>query len=155
MNLLWLIPLVAIILFLIYNLIVAAILYQNAPSAALPSASATKLVEGMDSNAPKPALRVMYFYAKWCGNCKDFKSTYDRLVANAAVSFPSTQFDAYDIDDAANSELVTRYSITGVPHIQFISDNDESWYQGDRSYSVLSGAIHKKEQAAIARLTAK
>jgi thiol-disulfide isomerase/thioredoxin len=148
MHLLWIVPLVIILVFLCYRLAILVI------HARYGEQDAT--IEGLvNGGADKPSVRVMYFYAKWCKFCQDFKPVFEKLRGKADVSFPASSLEAYDVDDAANAELVKTYGVSSLPDIRFITDAGEERYRGERNEVSLSMAIHDAETAALAALAKK
>lgn len=148
MHLLWIVPLVIILVFLCYRLAILVI------HARYGEQDAT--IEGLvNGGADKPSVRVMYFYAKWCKFCQDFKPVFEKLREKADVSFPASSLEAYDVDDAANAELVKTYGVSSLPDIRFITDAGEERYRGERNEVSLSMAIHDAETAALAALAKK
>ena len=145
MHLLWIVPLVLLLVFLCYRLVIVVITAHSSPKTGVDT------VEGLE-DGPKPSLRVVYFYAKWCKFCQDFKPVFEKLVAKADVSFPESSLESYDVDDAANAEIVKTYGVSSLPDIRFITDFGEDRYKGERNEVSMSMAIHDAETAAVAAL---
>lgn len=58
-------------------------------------------------------LRVIYFTASWCGPCKVFGPTVDRVISQTS----NIEYQKVDVD--ASHDTVQRYSISSVPTLVF------------------------------------
>jgi len=79
-------------------------------------------------SSDKPSM--IFFYAPWCGHCKNTKPEFEKLMQMAKGR-------AHMIDCDANQEIAQKYGIQGFPTIRFyprgpINGNPRE-YSGDRS----------------------
>jgi len=150
LHLLWIIPLVFILVYVCYRVIIN-IIRSNSVSASSDSKN-NKKVEGYEGSTTSTPLTVLYFYATWCGHCKSFKPIYEKLVSQQAVSFPLTTFKSYDVDDAANADIVAQYGVNSLPDIRFVTATGDSKYgqnsTEERTLVSLTTNIHAAEQKA-------
>jgi thioredoxin len=56
-------------------------------------------------------LRVLYFTASWCGPCKIFGPTVDRVMSQ----YSNVGYQKIDVDASAN--LIQSYNVSSVPTI--------------------------------------
>jgi thiol-disulfide isomerase/thioredoxin len=71
-----------------------------------------------------PMAKLQYFYMEECGYCKEFKPTWDEIVAEVAAKPTLYNFttEKYDIQDGgAGKALADTLKVTGVPTISFVS----------------------------------
>jgi protein disulfide-isomerase A6 len=78
--------------------------------------------------ASSTPLTVIYFYATWCGHCKDFKPIYETLVSQQSNSFPLTTFRSYDVDAPENATIVAQYGVNSLPDIRFVTAAGDTKY---------------------------
>lgn len=62
-------------------------------------------------------LKVMDFFAKWCGSCKIIEPIFDEVT----LELKEVDFLKVDIDD--NYELAAKYGIKAIPTIIFERDD--------------------------------
>jgi len=67
-------------------------------------------------------MRILYFTAEWCGPCKTFKPIVQQVMSETGAN---VQFVNVDQDKNTPS----KYSVTSVPTIMFINDNDIVMYR--------------------------
>ena len=70
---------------------------------------------------------LLLFYAEWCGYCRKFKPTWDKL--KKLIS--SDKLNMIKID--SDNKLVKQFKIDGYPTIMLIDDDNMIKYNGDRS----------------------
>ncbi len=93
----------------------------------------TKLASSHGASASAPIARasggkpkVIEFSAVWCGPCKRFKPTFDKVSAQYASQ---VTFQSVDIDDPAKEDLVNRYNVNSVPTCVFLRGNGSTMDQ--------------------------
>jgi protein disulfide-isomerase-like protein len=79
-------------------------------------------------SSDKPAM--IFFYAPWCGHCKNAKPEFEKLMKMAKGK-------AYMIDCDANQEIAQKYDIKGFPTIRYYprgpKNGNPREYQGNRT----------------------
>ena len=79
-------------------------------------------------SSDKPCM--IFFYAPWCGHCKNAKPEFQKVMQNAKGK-------AYMIDCDAHQEIAQKYSIRGFPTIRYYPKGPKNGnpreYQGNRT----------------------
>lgn len=83
------------------------------------------------SNNNKPGLLLIH--AEWCGHCKRFKPTFNKIASQLGKDFPCMSIEDSDMTDTLKSSL----QFGGYPTIKFFDQRGKiiSDYNGDRSES--------------------
>jgi thioredoxin 1 len=63
--------------------------------------------------------KVIKFYANWCGPCKIYNKTWDKVVAKLG---DKVEFVEVDIEE--NAEMSIEYKVRGIPLTVIIKDNE-------------------------------
>lgn len=63
-------------------------------------------------------LKLIDFYASWCGQCRKLMPIIDEIANNYNI-----EIEKVNIDD--NMELAQQYNVSGLPCIIFVRDEDE------------------------------
>ena len=66
-------------------------------------------------------MKVLKFSASWCGPCRAYKPTFDKV--SKMDEFADIQFEDLDVDE--NEELAAKYGVRGVPATIFVNNKDE------------------------------
>ena len=66
-------------------------------------------------------MKVLKFSASWCGPCRAYKPTFDKV--SKMDEFSDIQFEDLDVDE--NEELAAKYGVRGVPATIFVNNKDE------------------------------
>eukprot|EP00873_Tetraselmis_striata_P027056 jgi/Tetstr1/447320/TSEL_034757.t1 len=73
---------------------------------------------------------VEFFYAEWCGHCKKFMPTWEKVAADLSGE---AEFKKINSDDKDVKELMTKYSVKGFPHVQKTVDGETTEFKGSRT----------------------
>ena len=65
--------------------------------------------------------KVLKFSASWCGPCRAYKPTFDKV--SKMDEFGDIEFQELDVDE--NEDLAVKYGIRGVPSTIFINNKGE------------------------------
>ena len=65
--------------------------------------------------------KVLKFSASWCGPCRAYKPTFDKV--SKMDEFGDIEFQDLDVDE--NEDLAVKYGIRGVPSTIFINNKGE------------------------------
>ena len=63
-------------------------------------------------------MKLLDFYATWCGPCKTMMPTIERLSENAPFKVEKVNVDE-------NPDLASQYGIRGIPTLIFVDDSGE------------------------------
>lgn len=65
--------------------------------------------------------KVIKFSGSWCGPCRAYKPTFDKV--SKMDEFSDIEFQELDVDE--NEDLAVKYGIRGVPSTIFINNKGE------------------------------
>jgi thiol-disulfide isomerase/thioredoxin len=86
-------------------------------------------------------VNVILFKAEWCGWCKKFQPTWEKLEKFYSSKY---NFTTYDADK--NTKEVEKYEVDGFPSIKFEYKGKVVPYEGDRSESHLIQVLESFNQ---------
>ena len=66
-------------------------------------------------------MKVIDFFGSWCGPCRAYKPTFEKV--SKMDEFSDIEFQELDVDD--NEELAEEYGIRGVPTTIFLNNKGE------------------------------
>merc|ERR1711910_127461 len=87
---------------------------------------------------------VLYFYAPWCGRCKEFDSVFKKVAKKMMKNNENIVFGS--MDGTGNDIPYMFPPLKGFPSIFFLSAYekfDPIQYQGDRSYKSVKDWINR------------
>ena len=73
-------------------------------------------------------MKLLDFYATWCGPCKTMMPTIERLSENAPFKVEKVNVDE-------NPDLASQYSIRGIPTLIFVDDSGEVLWRKSGLYT--------------------
>lgn len=65
--------------------------------------------------------KVLKFSASWCGPCRAYKPTFEKV--SKMDEFSDIEFQELDVDE--NEDLAAEYGIRGVPATIFLNNKEE------------------------------
>ena len=85
-------------------------------------------------------MRLLKFYASWCGPCKQ--------QGNILEGFKALPIESIDVDDDDNTDIIDKYGIRGLPTILLLDDKNEiiKRFGGLTSLEEINEAIKNYEQ---------
>ncbi|MES1911598.1 MAG: hypothetical protein MHM6MM_004008, partial [Cercozoa sp. M6MM] len=92
---------------------------------------------------------LVEFYAPWCGHCKSFAPTYDKL---------GQYFQQVDdvrvakVDATQNKALAQRFEIRGYPTLLLLKDGAVVPFRGDRSFQSVVDFVRDVEATSLAHV---
>ena len=131
-------PLIHIVMFLIFLIIVLAIfrIYSPMFSAGLGvNAHIGNLKGSFELEAFQSGVEPTFamFYAPWCGHCKNAMPEFDKLAENPPNGVKVMKINC---DEESNKELAKKQNIQGFPTIRYYKngmDGDHQEYNGERT----------------------
>jgi thiol-disulfide isomerase/thioredoxin len=78
---------------------------------------------------------IMLFKADWCGHCKHFKPTWEKISTSNKYN---NKFNFIMFDADTQSDKFTEYKVDAFPTILIKDGNIVKPYEEDRSFEVLS-----------------
>ena len=90
------------------------------------------IMKGGSSNNNK----LFLFKAEWCGHCKNFKSTWNKLQTELKNTI---EFVTYDADEHKN--IIEKYNIQGFPTLILHAGDKAIEYNGQRDIASLKEFI--------------
>ena len=87
---------------------------------------------------------VLYFYAPWCGHCKEFDATFKKVAKKMSKTNENIVFGS--MDGTSNDIPYMFPKLAGYPSVFFLSAYekfDPIQYQGDRSYKSVKDWINR------------
>ena len=71
---------------------------------------------------------IVFLYAPWCGHCKTFKPTWNKIKKKY-----SGKIQTKEINSDKQPQEIKKYKVEGFPTVLFMKGNQRIEYQGDRS----------------------
>ena len=69
-----------------------------------------------------PALRIIYFTAKWCGPCRTMKPTFEKVAEQ--LKKENSLVELYTMDVEHNRDIAVKYGVRAVPTIKVFNNGD-------------------------------
>ena len=131
-------PLIHIVMFLIFLIIVLAIFRVYSPmfsagfgvNAHIGNLKGSFEIEAFENDSDPT---FVMFYAPWCGHCKNAMPEFDKLIQNPPNGIKVLKINC---DEESNKELAKKHKIQGFPTIRYYKNGmngDHEEYNGERS----------------------
>jgi thiol-disulfide isomerase/thioredoxin len=85
-------------------------------------------------------MKVTLYYANWCGHCKTFKPTWDKLKSE----FDSIGIEYDEYEDSKNKKIMKENNIEGYPTIRIEKNGEVEDYSGSRDYNDMLNYLNNK-----------
>jgi thiol-disulfide isomerase/thioredoxin len=95
----------------------------------------------MEDDLKKSKHKVVYFFAEWCGHCRNLAPIWDDFVKKAKIEVSDVDFFKINVDK--EKALSEAYGVKSLPDVRFISDNEETRFSGERTVEGLMEALKK------------
>lgn len=82
---------------------------------------------------PSTEFMIVFFKMEGCGHCKNFAPTWDKVSSKMNNKKVNGKTCKMVTVDSSNSELTSKYNVSGFPTIMKVSGNNAKEYEGDRS----------------------
>lgn len=97
------------------------------------------------------AMKLVLFYAPWCGHCKTFKPEWDAAVQDLnGQEINGVNVSLVSVDCDEEKDLATAYNVSGFPTVRCITKDqdgkheDRDGYNGERSKEAIAEFINEK-----------
>tara|TARA_A100000164_G_C21514979_1_gene588804 strand:- start:60 stop:413 length:354 start_codon:yes stop_codon:yes gene_type:complete len=84
-------------------------------------------------------MKVTLYYADWCGHCKTFKPTWEKLKTKFETI--GIKYDEYE--HGKDQKIIEENNIEGFPTIQIENNGEVKDYSGSREYNEILNYLNK------------
>ena len=84
--------------------------------------------------------KLVWFYAEWCGHCKNMVADWDKLVLGEGAG-KMIKINVGEQGNSAQEALAKEYEVSAYPTILIINGADVTEFEGERTYSGLKQAL--------------
>ncbi|XP_041652276.1 protein disulfide-isomerase A3 [Cheilinus undulatus] len=107
--------------------------------------------DDFDSRIGDHSLILVEFFAPWCGHCKKLAPEYEAAATRLKGVVPLAK-----VDCTANSNVCSKYGISGYPTLKIFRDGEESGpYEGPRNADAIVSILKKQAGPASVELKAE
>ena len=85
--------------------------------------------------------KLVWFYAKWCGHCKNMLSDWDKLASEDNNSEKMIKINVGEQGNSAQEALASKYNVSAYPTIAIINGDNADEFEGERTYAGLKQAL--------------
>ncbi|CAL8311573.1 unnamed protein product [Merluccius merluccius] len=87
---------------------------------------------------------LVEFYAPWCGHCKQFVPTYEKIAQALKESDPPVPVAKVDATKA--TAVAGRFDVSGYPTIKILKNGQPVDYEGDRTEAAIVAKVQEMAQ---------
>eukprot|EP00730_Choanoeca_flexa_P005603 TRINITY_DN11984_c0_g3_i1.p1 TRINITY_DN11984_c0_g3~~TRINITY_DN11984_c0_g3_i1.p1 ORF type:complete len:585 (+),score=149.67 TRINITY_DN11984_c0_g3_i1:40-1794(+) len=117
---------------------------QASPDWKPPADRVVKLTnDNFDAFVDNEEIALVYFYAPWCGHCKQLTPEYEKAARDLYTNNPRIKLAK--VDATEETELASRFDVTGYPTLKIFRKGEASDYEGERQQHAIVSEM--KEQA--------
>jgi thiol-disulfide isomerase/thioredoxin len=135
-------PLVHVILFILFIIIILAIFRASSPVFSAGISGKAHIgglkggfeLEAFDNQDPSNQPCFVMYFAEWCGHCKNTMPEFNKLMESPPQGVKILKIDS---EDKQNSELLKSQNIKGFPTIRFYPKGlnaEHEEYEGERTH---------------------
>ncbi|XP_005099457.1 protein disulfide-isomerase A4 isoform X3 [Aplysia californica] len=96
-----------------------------------PEAVITLTKDDFDEVTENEEIMIVEFYAPWCGHCKRLAPIYEKAAKQMKKNDPPVIFAK--VDATKDSELASRFGVTGYPTLKIFKKGRPFEYKGERN----------------------
>ena len=83
--------------------------------------------------------QILFFGANWCGHCRDFKKTWDKLKKD----FKKDELKFLHVDLVKLPKWGEKFKVGGIPDIRIYHEGELGEYAGKRDYKTMKKFLKK------------
>lgn len=93
----------------------------------------------MADDVKRAKRKVIYFFADWCGHCRNLSPIWDDFAEKAKAE----GVDVFKVNVDKEKALAEANGVQALPDIRFITETSEERYNGERTLEGLTEALQK------------